>query len=218
MADNIDIFDRYVKGEMSSAEIASLKSRLRNDKDFAQELREYALIVRGVCQEAEQNDIDFGHALKSISKDELRQIIGEPRKEKKPTFFRERMMWIASMAAMMVIAVTIGWSLYSSSQAQLCDMAFYYNYTHIDGSRGVEGEEYTNLSVLSKDEVKKLIPVLQSSFEAAEVGTQDWQIEGWNLAMAYLKVHDKKNAVKTFKALNEHSDDALIEELLNQLK
>lgn len=76
----IDLFDRYIKGELSEDENIKFKERLESEEDFASEFWIYSLFVIGICKEAEQDNADFGNAMKHLTKEQLFDIIG--RKEK----------------------------------------------------------------------------------------------------------------------------------------
>lgn len=78
--ERIDLFDRYIKGELSEDENNKFKERLESDEDFASDFRIYSLSVIGICKEAEQDNADFGSAMKHLTKEQLFEIIG--RKEK----------------------------------------------------------------------------------------------------------------------------------------
>lgn len=78
--ERIDLFDRYIKGELSEDENNKFKERLESDEDFASDFRIYSLSVIGICKEAEQDNADFGCAMKHLTKEQLFDIIG--RKEK----------------------------------------------------------------------------------------------------------------------------------------
>lgn len=78
--ERIDLFDRYIKGELSEEETRKFKERLESDEDFASDFRIYSLSVIGICKEAEQDNADFGNAMKHLTKEQLFDIIG--RKEK----------------------------------------------------------------------------------------------------------------------------------------
>lgn len=78
--ERIDLFDRYIKGELSEDENNKFKERLESDEDFASDFRIYSLSVIGICKEAEQDNADFGSAMKHLTKEQLFDIIG--RKEK----------------------------------------------------------------------------------------------------------------------------------------
>lgn len=78
--ERIDLFDRYIKGELSEEDNCKFKERLESDEDFASDFRIYSLSVIGICKEAEQDNADFGNAMKHLTKEQLFDIIG--RKEK----------------------------------------------------------------------------------------------------------------------------------------
>ena len=78
--ERIDLFDRYIKGELSEDENIKFKERLKSEEDFASDFRIYSLSVIGICKEAEQDNADFGNAMKHLTKEQLFDIIG--RKEK----------------------------------------------------------------------------------------------------------------------------------------
>ena len=80
---NLILFDQYIFGELSADEEKDFLSRLENDSELAVEFQTYLSIVKGVCLEAQQDDIEFGVALKNISKEDLREIMG-PRLRTSP--------------------------------------------------------------------------------------------------------------------------------------
>lgn len=81
--ENIDLFDRYINGELSPKEKEEFDARLKTDRNLRSEFRIYSTAVVGICREAEQDNKDFGEALKRISKDDLLSIIGERKKDHK---------------------------------------------------------------------------------------------------------------------------------------
>ena len=218
--ERIELFDKYIAGTLSEAEVAEFKQRLDSDETFATDFKVYLISVRGICQEAEQENIEFGHAMKSLTKAQLQSIIGRDERPRfvRPGFFRERMIWISSMAAMLVVAVAIGWSLYTSSQNQLCDVVYSYAYHPIEGDRG-GGTEYIDLNKLAAGQIETRLPDMEAAFEADEVDSQDWHIDGMNLAMAYLKLHRKSDAVRVLEIMaSEASEPEEYDKLIGQLK
>lgn len=118
--ERIELFDRYISGTLSQAEVADFTKRLESDAMFESDFNVYLLTVKGICQEAEQENIEFGTALKSMSKEQLKAIIGTPKKvSSRNKIFRERILWIGSIAAMFIVAIGIGWNFYNSSQKPL---------------------------------------------------------------------------------------------------
>lgn len=206
--ERIELFDKYIAGTLSKAEVAEFRTRLDSDEKFATDFKVYLISVRGICQEAEQENIEFGHAMKSLTKAQLQSIIGKGEKPRmvRPNFFRERMMWISSMAAMLVVAIGICWNLYTSSQNHICDVVYSLTYQPIEGDRG-DGSEYLDLNKLTTEQIETRLPDMKAIFEADEIDSQDWHIDGMNLAMAYLKLHRKSDAVKVLETMAANSSE-----------
>lgn len=206
--ERIELFDKYIAGTLSKAEVAEFRTRLDSDEKFATDFKVYLISVRGICQEAEQENIEFGHAMKSLTKAQLQSIIGKGEKPRmvRTNFFRERMMWISSMAAMLVVAIGIGWNLYTSSQNHICDVVYSLTYQPIEGDRG-DGSEYLDLNKLTTEQIETRLPDMKAIFEADEIDSQDWHIDGMNLAMAYLKLHRKSDAVKVLETMAANSSE-----------
>lgn len=218
--ERIELFDKYIAGKLLESEVVEFKKRLESDEKFATDFNMYLISVRGICQEAEQENIEFVHAMKSMSKDQLQLIIG---KSKKPhivrhNFFRERMMWISSMVAVLVVAIVFGWNLYTSSQNRLCDAVYNLTYQPIEGDRG-DGNDYINLNKLTAEQIEMKLSGMKFAFESDEVDSQDWHIDGMNLAMAYLKLHRKKEAIEVLENLAENaSEPNEYKRIIEQLK
>lgn len=220
--ERIELFDKYVQGALSDAQRSEFDQRLETDVDFASEFKVYLLTIDGICREAHQDDLDFGHAIKSLSKSQLQSIIGKTNRPNiiHRSFFRERMMWISSMAAMLIIAVGIGWNLYTTSQNHLCDVVYSNTYQPIEGEdRGADEREYLNLNMLSNAQIEAKIPQLRLAFESDEVDSQDWHIDGMTLSMAYLKLHQKNHAIEILKKMaRKTSEPETYNRLIEQLQ
>lgn len=50
--------------------------RLENDKEFETDFNLYLFTVNGICWEVYEDNLDFGLALKSFSKEQLKDLIG----------------------------------------------------------------------------------------------------------------------------------------------
>ena len=218
--ERIELFDKYINDQLLKKERADFDTRLESDEDFASDFNVYLIAVRGICQEAEQENIEFYHAMKSLTKEQLQSIIGKSENSRivRPNFFRERMMWISSMAAMLIVAIGIGWNLYSTSQNPLCDVVYNYTYQPIEGNRS-DGKEYIDLNKLTDEQIEIRLPDMKAAFESDEIDSQDWQIDGMNLAMAYLKLHRKKEAIKVLETLaTKSSEPEKYNSIIEQLK
>lgn len=208
---------------MSEAEKNRFNERLQSDEAFAAAFRTYLITVRGICRKAQEHDIEFGHALESMSKERLKAIIGKG--EGKPVrmrrrFPRERVMWLSGVAAILIVAVGLGWHLFTIQQNHLCDVVYENAYQPLYESRG-DGEGYIDLDLntMTLDRIEAEIPTLKSAFEADEVDSQNWHIDGVTLAMAYLKLHRKQDALAVLEQLAEGSgnQDEYVK-LIRQLK
>lgn len=74
--ERIDLFDKYIFGELSSEEREEMERRLKTDDELASEVEVYKLCVSGIRKEAEQDNADFFQAMKGISPKGLAGAIG----------------------------------------------------------------------------------------------------------------------------------------------
>lgn len=213
MENNIELFDRYIDGDLSADEKQAFDERIASDKAFRIDFRLYLFTLRGVCQEAEQENIEFGYAIKNISEAELMRIIGRSRQPRilRFSYMRERLAWVASIAAVLIVGIFTVLNVRQTGMDKLDNTIVAYNYIP-DANRGWE-------SITSDD-----IPTLERAYQMAP--TDDLQAQedaGMRLAMAYLKIHDRKNAkeILTEMALRFTDDDEFVaqcQKILNQLK
>lgn len=213
MENNIELFDRYIDDKLNADERLIFERRLRSDKSFTTDFRVYLFTLKGICQEAEQDNIEFGHAMKNISKSDLLRIIGRSSRPRlvRLNYIRERMAWVASIAAILVIGLFTVMNVRQSGINKLDDTIVAYNYIP-DSGRGPE-------SITAAD-----IPSLEKAYlHAPSDDIQLQQEAGMRLAMAYLKIHDRKKARKMLTELSvRFADDeefvAQCNKILNQLK
>ena len=213
MENNIELFDRYIDGGLSVDEKQAFDERIASDKAFRMDFRLYLFTLRGVCQEAEQENIEFGHAMKNISKEELLNIIGQSPKPRimRLNYLRERMAWVATIAAIFIIGIFSVFNVRQAGLNRLDNTIVAYNYIP-DSNRGWE-------SITSDD-----IPTLEKAYQMAPMEDMQAQEDaGMRLAMAYLKIHDRKKARTLLKELSiRFADDeefvAQCQKILNQLK
>lgn len=213
MESNIELFERYIEGQLTSDEKKTFDARISSDKSFKTDFRIYLFTVRGICQEAEQNNIEFGQAMKRISKEDLLRIIGRRQRRRIATFdfLRGRLAWAASIAAILVIGVFSVFNVHKADMNRLDNIIVAYNYIP-DSNRGWE-------TVTSTD-----IPSLEEAYRsAADDDVQIKQDAGMRLAMAYLKLHDRKKAKEMLSELSlRFADDeefvAQCQKILKQFK
>ncbi|MBD5208943.1 MAG: tetratricopeptide repeat protein [Bacteroidales bacterium] len=217
--DYIELFDRYVDDSLSEEERQSFEEKLHSDRSFATDFRIYLFTLKGVCQEAEQDNIEFGHAIKHLTKEELLRIIGRSSKPRimRLNYLRERMAWVASIAAILIIGIFSVFKVHQEGLNRLDNTIVAYYYIP-DSNRG--GKTITRgwESITSSD-----IPSLEKAYQMAP--TDDIQAQedaGMRLAMAYLKIHDRKKAKEMLTAMSiRFADDeefvAQCHKILNQL-
>lgn len=214
MEDNMELFDRYIDGQLTAEEKLAFDARIRSDKSFATDFRIYLFTVRGICQEAEQNNMEFGQAMKHISKEDLLRIIGRSQNSRSTTAFgylRGRLAWVASIAAILVVGVFSVFTVHKADMNRLDDIIVAYNYIP-ELNRGYETESPSH------------IPSLEAAYESAPVDDiQAQEDAGMRLTMAYLKIHDRKKAKEMLIELSQrYADDeafaAQCHRILEQLK
>lgn len=198
MENNIELFDKYVDDRLSEDERKSFDQRLHTDKGFALDFRIYLLSIRGVCQEAEQNNIEFGHAMKHISEEELLRIIGRDSTRTGVMlikYLRRRMARVASIAAILIIGIFAVVRVHQVGMDRVDDVIVAYNYIP-DSDRGGE-------SVAASD-----IPTLEEAYQKAPADDiQAQEDAGMRLAMAYLKIHDRKKAKEVLTEMSRRFAD-----------
>lgn len=234
--ENIEIFDKYINGELSEKERQEFDNRLETDNEFKTGFQIYSTIVIGICQEGEQNDKDFEMAMKNISEDKLREIIGkrEPSqfKSKKP-ILRPWMWQVASYAAIIIIAVVTVIKFQQNSQDEIfkiqqessfaVDNALYAcAYIYEGPSRSTFS--IPNLNTLSDTQLEELIPKLKEVYDESnnmrggEVDDDLYEY-GYPLAMAYLRLHERDKAKDILNNLiAKLADDEDYAEEISKLK
>ena len=78
--EQIELFDKFITDELNNEQKDMFKKRLSEDKLFAEDFRIYVSIVDAIRREQEEDDLEFGHAMKNISKDDLKNIIGKKKR------------------------------------------------------------------------------------------------------------------------------------------
>ena len=191
--DNIDLFDRYISGDLTAEEKAAFDNQLAADTDFATDFRLYKTTVRGVIKEEIERKRELEEAFKHLNEEGLMEIIGKkknqeilPKKERKVISMTS---WISSVAAIMIIAFSVTYSITQSANENVDSVLFecYYNPVSRSASGGV------NLSDASSQELQRALPTLVQEYNKASE-EQAISEQGINLAMIYVKLHDRKKA------------------------
>lgn len=204
--ERIDLYDKYINDQLSDKERADFDARLESDEDFASHFKVYLFTVDGICREAHQDNLDFGLAMKGLSKDQLKEIIGKQDvgstaaasiaessgiEKTKVLRFRPWMWQAASIAAVVVIAFTVVLNIEKTAGYSV-DNAI-YACAEINPDLVRAGGEPLDVKSMSDDELKAKLPELISLYQSAS-NTDEVADNGYALAMAYLRLHDRDNA------------------------
>ena len=129
----------------------------------------------------------------------------EPKTSKWKVF---RPWVISAVAAVAVILIVLIPSM-NMMNARLCESALYTSESYITPAKG--GFDISNASIT---EIKEELPNLELRYKECihDDGksisyTDDLQEAGWNLVVAYLKLHEKQDAVKVLKVLAQQYGD-----------
>lgn len=119
--------------------------------------------------------------------------------QKNASKFKLLRPWISSIASAAAIILIVLIPSINSMNNKLCDSALYASQAYISPSKGG-----LDLSTASTDDIKAELPDLVARYEAScKDGryTEDFPDAAWQLAVAYLKLHRKGDAVKVLKTL-----------------
>lgn len=193
--ERIESFDKYISGEMSDTEVAEFKRKLSEDKDFSSDFQIYKMVVKGIVMEEKEKEAELDNAFNNLSKNDLRKIVGPKKTIAKTSKSKAKVVymasWITSVAAVAVIAFSLTFNIQRSARNNVDDIMFDCYYSPV--SRG--GEDIVDLSKASEAEIKKQLPKMEKVYNKA-TDEQDISSYGINLAMVYLKIHDRDNARK----------------------
>lgn len=204
--ENQELFDKYIKGLLSESEKTEFEGRLKNDKTLTSEFKTYLFTVKGIQNEEAQDCADFGAAMKKLTKEQLQEIVGvkaPPKQQKKVLKFKPWLWSSMSAAAVVAIVVTISFNLIKQSRMDL-NNAQYMAYNIIaehnfegGGFRGGANLAIEDFSAISSEELKEKLHLYETAYQQ----DQD-ELTGLNLAMIYLKLHNKDKALEILRELN----------------
>lgn len=218
----IDFFDSFLKGTMSDSEVKDFHHRLDNDKEFAGDFKIYLATVNGFCKEEEQDNLEFASAMRRLSSQQLKEIIGANQRKKTTLHIsRQKFLWISSMAAMLVIAFSISFNIQKEADIKNDNLIVEYN-AILTSDRA--GGDFLDLVNMEEKDIKAILPILSDEYYNIPTDdVQSKQIAGINLAMAYLKIHNRKMTIQVLQQLKSlYSEDmelaAQCEKIIHQLK
>lgn len=212
--ERIELFDNYINNCLSDAQRSEFDARLMSDEVFASDFKVYLMTVDGICREAHQDNIDFGMAMKLLSKDKLREILGQ--RDIKPSedsvtykpikgFQFKSWMWqVASIAAVIVIAFTVVFNIEKNARYSVDNAIYACAEISTDMTR--DGSEIIDIQSMTDDELKDKLPLLVANYNSAK-SSDDIADNGFVLAMAYLRLHDRNNAKAVLNTLVYEFED-----------
>lgn len=215
--ERIELFDSYINNQLSDAQRLEFDNQLKSDEDFASDFKVYLMTVNGICREAHQNDMDFGVAIKNITKEQLREIIG-PRNEAekaassqttetvKPKVLRFKpWMWqVASIAAVIIIAFTAVYRIEQNSRLAVDNAIYACADINIDLARSSGGT--INVYSLSDEELKEAIPTLTNLYQNAK-SIDEVASYGNVLAVSYIRLHERDKAAEVLNDIIDKCQD-----------
>ena len=220
MEDNIELFDRYIDSKLEGKELQEFESRLKNDREFAGDFRAYLLIIDGVRKEAAEEDLEFGHAIRSLTEAEVCRAIGREDHRKRRFAWTPRLRSRLALAATVAAIVIVGGLLLrmitlsapdNTESDRIDDIIVAYNYIP-DFDRGGEAMPPADPTSLEK-----------AYRDAPADDVQAQQDAGMRLAMWYLHAHDREMTRAILRELVERYPDdeeftAQCNRILDQLK
>ena len=224
--ERIELYDRYINHQLSKDECKEFDARLESDKDFASDFKVYLFTVNGICREVHQDNIDFGVALKNLSKEQLCNIIGakaESPVKPKILHFKPWMWQVASVAAIFVIVFGMFFNIEKNARYAV-DNAI-YTCADITPDLVRAGGKPIDITPMTQDELKTKLSELESLYQSASTNDEIADT-GYALAMAYLRLHDRDRAksvldqlVARFEDNSDYADDVnKWKSILNLLK
>lgn len=212
--ERIELFDKYINNQLSDAQRSEFDARLESDKEFASDFKVYLLTVNGICREAHQDNLDFGMAMKSLSKEKLKEIVGMRNLESpevssngksvKILRFKPWMWQVASIAAVVVIAFTVVFNIEKNARYSV-DNAI-YACAEISPDLTRDGSEILDIQSMTDEELTNKLPLLVANYNSAQ-SYDDIADNGFALAMAYLRLHDRENAKEILQKLVSQFED-----------
>lgn len=212
--ERIELFDNYINNQLSDAQRSEFDARLESDEEFASDFKVYLLTVNGICREAHQDNLDFGMAMKSLSKEKLKEIVGMRNlegpevssngKSVKNLRFKPWMWQVASIAAVVVIAFTVVFNIEKNARYSVDNAIYACAEISTDLTR--DGSEILDIQSMTDEELTNKLPLLVANYNSAQ-SYDDIADNGFALAMAYLRLHDRENAKEILQKLVSQFED-----------
>lgn len=191
---NEERINRYLHGEMTQEEEALFEEDLANDETLRRQAEAMARIVKGMEVVGKEHDKEYIQKMKEVSRRRMTPV------------------WWMSIAAGLAILLTVGYHFYDRSQTIALGQQYAYVFPAETIIRGEEDEEVTNTltalfdNAASGEDLDNTIERLTELWALSKSDTyNDYTTYepyiGWNLAIAYLRNNDKKEAKEVLKEM-----------------
>lgn len=224
--ERIELFDRYINNQLSDEERQEFDETLNEDSEFASDFNVYLLIVDGISKEAEQDNMDFGIAMKSLSKEQLLEIVGKKESDftaaasvangHRKLHFKPWMWQVTSIAAIIVIAFTVVLNIQKQAKNSIYDNIYACAQFEEIHSRGAS--KPVDITKLDDSELKAKLPEMENGYQNCEDPDELYDY-GYPLAMAYIRLHQPKPALKILNNLvSKLQDDEYYEPEVREMR
>jgi hypothetical protein len=196
-----ELFDRYLSKEMSDEERQDFDAQLEQDEALRQAFHLHVATLKELGKQADQENAQFGEAMKHIPRDELDEIIGKNAKGRNSAakIRSLNITWTISVAAVLIIGVFGIRSMKTNYENRNDNLLVEYNAGMV--SRGAEsGLDALMKNVTDGKELDATTKRLESIYNS---DSQDSPVAGWYLALSYIKQHDHSKAIATLKSLEQ---------------
>ena len=196
--DNLIIDGLIKEAEQDNADFEAAMKQM-SDAEFEELIYEPAYVYQNRASEVAAASIAANMDLK-----ERRWEPSQPAVAKKSKWqlFRP---WITSAVAAAAVVLIVLIPSVNAMNGKLCNSALYASKLYMTPSKGG-----FDISSATADEVKEQLPTLVNRYEVCLIEIKrprahfspDLQEAGWDLTLAYLKLHKKGDAVKVLKVLS----------------
>lgn len=220
---NIKLFDNFLFGNLSEEEKEQFENKLKADKDLASDFQLYSLVVEGVCREEQQDNLDFESAMKHLSEKQLLEIIGNNTsgKESPAKTPAVSVKWYRSwiLQAACYVALISGaaiWIAKSDRDArhEIDNSIFAFSDVYESSNRESRSPsddmdtepETIDIQSMSEADLKANMPVLIKNYQSSTTD-ESRADNGYVLAMAYIRLHDRSKAREVLNELVARYDN-----------
>lgn len=227
-----DELNRFLKGEMTSAEEQEFKAFLESHPEQKQKAIAIARLAKAMQQVGEEYDLAVISDIKAASKQDVENAVNNVtgKVERKPKILSFRRIIVScSAAASILLCIFGGYKYYKYDQITTLGQEYLAFFPASEFSRG-EGDNVSEQiqvlygNITGKKDMGATIGELFSMWEASRMDEYNDYTEympelGWMLANAYLRDNNKDKALKVLDQLIEECpEDTAIGEKARELK